>query len=115
MGRATASTDLRHLRDFEGWRVARIEFEGARITKDHIIRREMRTRVGRTLHLGDFEADLQRLDNLDIFSSIKVSGQGRDGDVELILLLRELPFAVPYISYDITDEDGLSLARIIHA
>ena len=109
MGRATASTDLRHLRDFEGWRVARIEFEGARITKDHIIRREMRTRVGRTLHLGDFEADLQRLDNLDIFSSIKVSGQGRDGDVELILLLRELPFAVPYISYDITDEDGLSL------
>ncbi len=109
MTQAAASPDLRHLQVFEGLRVARIELEGNRITKDHVIRRELRTEIGRPLSLSDFEADLQRLDNLDIFSSVKVTGHARDGGVELVLRLRELPFAVPYISYDITDEDGLSL------
>ena len=109
MTQAAASPDLRHLQAFEGLRVARIELEGNRITKDHVIRRELRTAIGRPLRLGDFGADLQRLDNLDIFSSVKVAGHARDGEVDLVLRLRELPFAVPYISYDITDEDGLSL------
>jgi len=106
---AAASSDLDHLQRFEGWKVLRVEFEGNRITKDHIIRRELRTAVGSAFELSELNADLQRLDNLDIFSSVRATARARDGELELTLLLRELPFAVPYISYDITDEDGLSL------
>ena len=109
MRQASATADLQDLQAFEGWRVGQITFEGARITRDHIIGRELYTAVGKPFRLTEFRADLQRLDNLDIFSSVKARAHARDGEVELTLLLRELPFAVPYISYDITDEDGLSL------
>ena len=109
MRQASATADLQDLQAFEGWRVGQITFEGARITRDHIIGRELHTAVGKPLRLTEFRADLQRLDNLDIFSSVKARAHARDGEVELTLLLRELPFAVAYISYDITDEDGLSL------
>lgn len=85
---AAASPHLRHLQALEGLRVARIELEGNRITKDHVIRRELCTAIGRPLRLGDFGADLQRLDNLDIFSSVKVAGHVRDEEVDLVLRLR---------------------------
>lgn len=110
---AAAGHDLKQLEAFEGWMVSRIEFEGTRITKDHVIERELCTLVGRPLRLSDLRGDLQRLDNLDIFSSIKASGRAVDGQVVLTLWLRELPFAVPYISYDITEEDELSIGAAL--
>jgi outer membrane protein assembly factor BamA len=51
---------------------------------------------------------MQRLDNLDIFSSIDAV-PAADGDgVALTIEVRELPFAVPYLTYDVTDQDGWS-------
>ena len=112
---ADAQVGLAALAPYEGRVVGRIRFEGNRVTKDHVIRRELRTAVGQRLQLEALRADLQRLDNLDIFSSIRAEAReldragDDDGDVELLLVVRELPSAVPYVSYDISDVDGLSV------
>jgi outer membrane protein assembly factor BamA len=60
-------------------------------------------------------ADLQRLDNLDIFSSLAASARPLGEEVILVIKLREIPPAVPYISYDVTDEDGWSYGPALKA
>ena len=53
-----------------GQTVISIELTGHRITRDAVIHRELRTRVGDPLNLDILHADIQRLENLDIFSSV---------------------------------------------
>lgn len=96
------------LQSLSGRTIRSIEIEGNRFTREYIIRRELRSTVGAPLDLTVLADDLQRLDNLDIFSSRRVRGKTVNNDVALVLTVREIPFAVPYISYDITDEDGWS-------
>ena len=52
------------------------------------------------------EGDLQRLYNLDIFSSIKVLAAADGDGVAVEIRVREMPPLVPYIKWDVTDEDG---------
>lgn len=70
--------------------------------------RELRSRAGQPLAVPLVQADLQRLDNLDIFSSIDVVPAADSDGVALTNEVRELPFALPYLAYDITDQDGWS-------
>lgn len=91
-----------------GRRVNAIDIEGNRITRDYVIYRELRTPIGQPLNVETLRADLQRLDNLDIFSSVRVRAQERGDDIDLALVVRELPFAIPYLSSNVTDEDGWS-------
>ena len=97
-----------HLADFAGHRVRLLAIDGNRVTRERIIRRELRTQVGRALDLGVLGEDLQRLDNLDIFAAIRADARLVDGGVALEIKVRELPFLVPYISYDVSDQDGWS-------
>lgn len=97
-----------------GRRVTAITLVGHRFTRDHVVLRELRTRVDTVLSLDTLDADVQRLDNLDIFSSIRadLAADGEDG-VRVLLHLRELPPVVPYVSYDVTDQDGWSFGPAV--
>lgn len=99
---------LHHLAPFESRTVTAIEVAGNRVTREFVVRRELRTRVDGSLSLAVLRADLQRLDNLDIFSSVVVDAAPTPGGVSLVLRVREVPFIVPYISYDVSDQDGWS-------
>lgn len=93
---------------FAGRVITRIDLSGNRFTRDFIIRRELRSQVGKPLDSQLLQEDLRRLENLDIFSSVKVAPAADGAGVALALQVRELPFMVPYVSYDVTDEDGWS-------
>ncbi len=96
------------LQPLSGRTIRSIDIQGNRFTREYIIRRELRSTTGSPLDLRTLQEDLQRLDNLDIFSSRRVRAKAVDDGVVLLLEVREIPFAVPYISYDVTDEDGWS-------
>lgn len=98
----------------EGSIVQAVELSGHRYTQDHIILRELRTRAQAPLQSAVLAADLQRLQNLDIFSSIRAEVfEQTDGTVRVHLQLRELPPVVPYISYDVADQDGWSFGPAV--
>ena len=102
--------------DLEGRLVAGVHLVGQRATRAHVILRELRTRTGEPLSLDTLAADVQRLDNLDIFSSIRTELRPQsNGDVSVTLRLRELPPVVPYLSYDVTDQDGWSFGPAVKA
>lgn len=113
LAQGTDSVDL--LAGFEGQVVGRVEIEGNRFTRDFVILRELRTRAGRPLDLQLLRQDLQRLDNLDIFSSVRVEAGAAGDGVVLSFRVREIPFMVPYISYDVSDQDGWSFGPAIKA
>ena len=77
--------------ELAGRRVVEIELLGYRHTRVHVIQRELRTRVGQPLSPATPAADLQRLGNLDIFSSVRVQlvAEGAEA-VRVTYHLREL-------------------------
>ena len=111
---AAATGELSHMRPFEGRRVSSIELEGNRVTHAYIILRELETSVDGPLHVSTLSADLQRLDNLDIFSSIHVRAEpDSPNSISLTIQVREIPYAVPYISYEVSDQDGWSFGPAV--
>ena len=101
------------LESFAGMTVTRIQLQGNRFTRDFVIFRELRTRIGAPLDPQRLREDLQRLDNLDIFSSIRIEPHTEEGGIALTIRVREIPFAVPYISYDVSDQDGWSFGPAV--
>lgn len=110
---AVDSVHNAHWASYAGQVVVSIELEGHRITRDAIIYRELQTRVGNPLDSNTLHADIQRLKNLDIFSSVRVQIIGRASGLKLTFTLREIPFAIPYFSSNVTDEDGWSFGPAI--
>ena len=107
------TSGLEELLRFEGRVIAEVRLDGNRVTREYVIRRELASTVGAPLRLSTIEADLQRLHNLYIFSSIHVEAAQSDDGVSLTIRVREIPYAVPYISYDVTDEDGWSFGPAV--
>ena len=97
------------LAPFAGRRVAAIDLTGHNVTKDWVITREIRTKVGDPLDLEAVERDVARLDNLSIFAEIRVDGEpvGDDG-VRLVFTFKEMPSWFPILSYVYTEENGFS-------
>lgn len=98
------------LAPYQGRRVTKVEITGHKVTKDHVITREIRSDVGEPLDLGLLLADCQRLENLAIFADIDVTGEpdGADG-VRLVFRFRELPSWIPFLAGTYTEQDGFSL------
>ena len=97
------------LAPFAGRRVAAIDITGHDVTKDWVITREIRTKVGDSLDLEAVGRDVARLDNLSIFAEIRVDGEpvGEDA-VRLVFTFKEMPSWFPILSYVYTEENGLS-------
>jgi outer membrane protein insertion porin family len=107
VGRRDASAP--GLAAYAGRRVVAVEFVGHRVTKDWVIEREVRTRVGAPLEVEEVERDVVRLDNLSIFAEIRVDAVpvGDDG-VRLVYVFKEMPAWFPVLSYVYTEENGVS-------
>ena len=112
--RANAAVDAAYDAQLHaGQTVTSIELTGHRITRDSVIYRELQTRVGSPLDPDILRADIQRLENLDIFSSVRVRFVDEERGLKLIFTVREIPFAIPYLSSNVTDEDGWSFGPAI--
>ena len=110
---AETAAAQRDLSPFVGRVITQIELSGNRFTRDYVILRELRLQVGHPFDPRIVEGDLQRLDNLDIFSSAEVLAAADGDGVALKLKVREVPPLIPYVSYDVTDEDGWSFGPAI--
>jgi outer membrane protein insertion porin family len=102
-------TSTAGLAPFTGRRVVAIETTGHRVTKDWVITREIRTKVGDLLDLEQVDRDVARLDNLSIFAEIRVDGVPvGDDEVRLVYTFKEMPSWFPILSYVYTEENGFS-------
>jgi outer membrane protein assembly factor BamA len=97
------------LSEFEGKPVVRIDIIGNRITKEHVIRRELDTKVGEPFDAQVANEDLTRLENLGIFSSISARPSNEDGGVAIELEVKEMPWIIPYLAFKYNEEDGFSV------
>ena len=107
-GRASADFDAEPCRIYEGYLVTAVDITGFNVTKEYVIRREIRTHAGEPFRCADAQADLTRLENIGIFSSCELIGEAGDSTVALTFRVREMPWIVPYPKFHYTEEDGWS-------
>src|SRR5262245_10446566 len=81
---------------------------GHEATHDDVIRREIETRVGEPLALDSIGADVQRLDNLQIFAEITVSAEADGNGASLSFRFKEMPPWLPWLGFSYTEQDGFS-------
>jgi outer membrane protein insertion porin family len=99
-----------------GRTITAIGFVGNRVTREHVIARELESKAGEPLRVETLEADLRRLENLGLFASTGVVAEA-DGDdrVFLTLRFREMPPIVPFPSFLYTEENGFSYGLALSA
>ena len=112
-GRAHADVDHTKFEQYEEITVTNIDYTGANVTKHYVITRELETRVGEPFSIKTLERDLQRLDNLGIFSSTDVKTTDYDGGVALEFVFRELPWILPYLKFKYTEANGWSVGPTV--
>jgi len=94
----------------EGKSVRGITITGNKVTKYYVILRELELASGRPFAVATMKADVARLDNLGIFSSVTITPREVFGDrVDVEVAVREMPWIVPYASLSVTDQGGLSV------
>jgi outer membrane protein assembly factor BamA len=101
---------VRSLSAWQGRTVSAIELEGNNVTREGVIRREIHTRVGEPLDLATLDEDVVRLENIAVFSDIRVEAEdaGQDG-VRLRFVLKESPSWLPLVAFTYTEENGFSV------
>lgn len=88
--------------------VSKIEIIGNEHTKDHIILRELTTRIGEPAEQSRIDEDIRRLINLGIFSDVFIEYfEAEDGvTVQVIVIERWAIIPFPSITYDEMDGWG---------
>jgi outer membrane protein assembly factor BamA len=97
------------LAPFSGRELTAIVLVGHQSTRDDVIRREIETAVGGPLSLESVAADVQRLDNLQIFAQITVSAEPDGEGVRLSFRFKEMPAWIPWLGFSYTEQDGFSV------
>lgn len=94
----------------EGRTVRAIELPPGLKTKEYVVHREFRTKVGEPLDRDVLAADRRRLENLSIFSEVNVTtGVADSSGVVVRWSLTEMPLVVPMLGFRYTEEDGFSV------
>lgn len=89
--------------------VHEIRIHGARYTETEIITRELASKVGKPYTRARASKDFNRLDKLDIFSKIEIVAKARGDGVVLDIFVKEIFPYLPFLSYEVTDQSGLSV------
>jgi len=89
--------------------VTRIDVTGFRVTKEYVIRREIELKPGEPYNREVRDADVQRLENLGIFSSIDVVATEDSAGVALDYQVREMPWLIPAVALSYTEQNGWSV------
>ncbi len=90
-------------------RIVSQEFEGLGTTRSDVVRRELRNHVGELFSCAKWEAERNRLEDLDIFADVRLQTVRKDSGVVLTYVFRELPPYIPFVAVAKTEQDGLSL------
>ncbi len=91
-----------------GKHLREIRITGARYTDTDIITRELASQVGQPYLEENAKKDYNRLDKLDLFSEIRITPRKQDGGVVLDIHVREIFPYLPFLSYEVTDENGFA-------
>jgi outer membrane protein assembly factor BamA len=109
---ARAGTDEEGFPDLEPYRgqpITAIDFTGLQTTKQYVVEREVRSKVGTPLDPGLVKADFTRLQNLPIFGSVMFRAKQEADGIALEFGLNELPWIIPYPSVKYTEENGFAV------
>lgn len=109
---ATSQALIRYptLAPFQGRTLTSIEVVGREVTRENVVDREIRSKVGEPLDLLTVHDDVGRLRNLQIFSEIEVEGEADGpGGVRLRYVVREMPPWLPLLALTYTEENGFSV------
>jgi outer membrane protein insertion porin family len=110
------TVDLAALRAEEGRTVESVEFEGRRVTREGVLAREIHTRAGEPLEVAMVLDDLQRLQNMQIFSEVGVTvDAGDDERVRVRYVVKEMNSWLPTLAAQYTEENGLSIGPGVSA
>ncbi len=88
--------------------VREIRIEGLRVTNEEIVRGQLVSQVGCPYTQAGASDDYRWLDGLGIFSSIKITPIVLMNEVVLQIEVQETPRILPYPSFNITEENGVS-------
>jgi outer membrane protein insertion porin family len=107
---AAAQVDLTDVAVYADQTVEAVEIEGRKATQEHVVTREIHTRVGERLAYETVAEDVQRLTNLQIFSEIEVEVEpGRKDQVRVRFVVKEMPSWIPLLALTYTEQDGFSV------
>ncbi|HKP95662.1 MAG TPA: BamA/TamA family outer membrane protein [Fibrobacteria bacterium] len=96
-------------READSLRILSREFQGLGTTREDVVRRELRNRIGEPFTCAKWEAERAKLEDLDIFAEVSLQTGIREGGVALTYAFRELPPYLPFVAVSKTEQDGLSL------
>jgi outer membrane protein insertion porin family len=110
------AVDTTALRAEEGGIVESVEVEGRRVTREGVIVREIHTRAGEPLEVATVLADVQRLQNMQIFSEVRVEVKaGEEDRVRVRYVVKEMNSWLPTLAAQYTEENGFSVGPGISA
>lgn len=92
-----------------GRTLTEIRIYGATYTRPEIITRELVSRVGEPYVEANARRDANRLHRLDIFSAVDVQAHAEGDHVVLDIHVVEIYPYLPFVSYEVTDENGFSI------
>jgi outer membrane protein insertion porin family len=105
--------DKKRFVSYENQPVTKITITGNNVTKEYVIRRELKVEVGEPFTLEGLTQTVRNLDNLGVFSSIKVTTSDHDNGVALDFEVREMPWIIPYIKLKYNEENGWSIGPTV--
>ena len=85
------------------------DFQGLKTTAQAVVNRELKNKIGDPFTCRKWEAERERLQDLDIFADIELQAVVKDSQVVLHYSFHELPPYIPFVAVSKTDQDGLSL------
>lgn len=112
---AHAQADPAAFAPFENRPVTSIRLSGNRVTREHVISRELETKAGQPFRFETLEADLRRLENLGLFAETRVAPEADGDGVRLTFEIREMPPLLVYPSFLYTEENGFSYGGALSA
>lgn len=113
---AWAQIDITPFLDDEGRTIESISTEGLDVTKDFVVAREIHSKVGEPLSIETLLGDIQRLENLQIFSELKLKLEpGTSGGVRVTYVVKEMNSWLPLLALQFTEQDGFSVGPGITA
>ena len=95
--------------DLDGKLVNEIRLVGLKHTKEHVVYRELASRVGEPYTPENVRKDAERLDRLRVFSSIQVRAVKKNGGVLIHIEVEETLQYLPTLSIQVNDENGVSV------